>query len=65
MFSHILTVLLSVLLLQASPSVLWKAVVNHSEGKNYQLVVTGQIAMSTLWQTLMWVRSSRWKPRME
>ena len=44
MFSHILTVLLSVLLLQASPSVLWKAVVNHSEGKNYQLVVTGQIA---------------------
>ena len=44
MFSHILTVLLSVLLLQASPSVLWKAVVNHSEGKNYQLVVTGQVA---------------------
>ena len=44
MFSHILTALLSVLLLQASPSVLWKATVNHTEGHHYQLVVSGQIA---------------------
>ena len=44
MFSHILAALLSVLLLQASPSATWKAVVNHIEGNNYQLVVTGQIA---------------------
>ena len=44
MFSHILTALLSVLLLQASPSVLWKAAVNHTEGHHYQLVVSGQIA---------------------
>ena len=44
MFSHILTALLSVLLLQASPSVLWKAAVNHTEGNRYQLVVSGQIA---------------------
>ena len=44
MFSHILTALLSVLLLQASPSVLWKASVNHTEGHHYQLVVSGQIA---------------------
>ena len=44
MFGHVLTTLLSFFILQASPSVLWKAVVNHSEGKNYQLVVTGQIA---------------------
>ncbi len=41
---QILTALLSVLLLQVSPSVAWKAVVNHTEGNNYQLVVTGQIA---------------------
>ncbi len=44
MFGHVLTTLLSFFILQASPSVLWKAVVNHSEGKNYQLVVTGQVA---------------------
>ena len=43
MFSHILTALLSVLLLQASPSALWKAAVNHTEGNTYQLVVTGEI----------------------
>ena len=57
MFSHILTVLLSVLLLQASPSVLWKAVVNHSEGKNYQLVVTGQVAPNYRPRT---TRERRW-----
>jgi thiol:disulfide interchange protein DsbD len=44
MFGQMLTILLSVFLLQASPSVAWKAVVNHSEGNQYQLVVTGQIA---------------------
>ena len=44
MFSHILTALLSILLLQASPSVLWKAAVNHTEGDTYQLVVTGKVA---------------------
>jgi len=44
MFGHILTVLLSVLLLQASPSVLWKAAVNHTEGNSYQLVVSGEVA---------------------
>ena len=44
MLSHILTSLLSILLLQASPSVLWKAAVNHTEGNTYQLVVTGEVA---------------------
>ena len=46
MFSHILTALLSILLLQASPSVLWKAAVNHTEGNTYQLVVTGDVAQN-------------------
>ena len=44
MLSHILTSLLSIVLLQASPSVIWKAAVNHTEGKTYQLVVTGEVA---------------------
>ena len=44
MFSYILAALLSVFMLQANPSVAWKAVVNHSEGNQYQLVVTGQVA---------------------
>ena len=44
MFGHVLTALVSFLILQASPSVVWKAIVNHSEGNNYQLVVAGQIA---------------------
>jgi len=45
MFSHILTALLSlVMLLQSQPSVIWKAAVNHTEDNRYQLVVTGQIA---------------------
>ncbi|MBQ2173063.1 MAG: thioredoxin family protein [Bacteroidales bacterium] len=44
MLSHILTSLLSILLLQASPSVLWKTAVNHTEGNTYQLVVTGEVA---------------------
>ena len=42
--SNLLTVILSALLfLQASPSVVWKAAVNHIENDRYQLVVTGQI----------------------
>ena len=32
------------LLLQLSPSVIWKAAVNHTEGDRYQLVVSGEIA---------------------
>ena len=38
---QILTALL--LLLQLGPSVAWKAVINHTEGDRYQLVVSGQI----------------------
>ena len=44
MFGHILTTLVSFLILQASPSVLWKAVVNQIEGNQYQLVVSGVVA---------------------
>ena len=44
MFSNILTALLSIFILQASPSVLWKAAVNHTEGNIYQLVLTGKVA---------------------
>ena len=41
MMTHILTALL--LLLQLSPSVVWKAAVHPAEGDRYQLVVTGQV----------------------
>lgn len=41
MMTHILTALL--LLLQLSPSVVWKAAVHPAEGSRYQLVVTGQV----------------------
>ena len=44
MFGHVLTTLVSFLILQASPSVLWKAVVNQIEGNQYQLVVSGVVA---------------------
>ena len=44
MFGQILTTLVSFLILQASPSVLWKAVVNQIEGNQYQLVVSGVVA---------------------
>lgn len=44
MFGQILTTLVSFLILQASPSVLWKAVVNQVEGNQYQLVVNGVVA---------------------
>ena len=40
----ILTMLLSLVLLQATPSVVWKAAVNHVDQGRYQLVVTGEIA---------------------
>ena len=43
MIAHILTTLLA-LVLQFSPSVIWKAAVNHTEGDRYQLVVSGEIA---------------------
>ena len=42
--SNLLTIILSALLyMQAVPSVVWKAAVNHTENDRYQLVVTGQI----------------------
>ena len=44
MISHILTALLSVILLQVGPSVFWKAAVDHIDKDQYQLVVTGQVA---------------------
>ena len=44
MFGHVLTALVSFFMLQASPSVLWKAVVNQIEGNQYQLVVSGVVA---------------------
>ena len=41
--ASILTALLSLFILQASPTAFWNAVVNHIEDDNYQLVVTGKI----------------------
>ena len=44
MISSIVAAFLSaVLYMQAVPSVVWKAAVNHTENDRYQLVVTGQI----------------------
>lgn len=40
----ILTALLSLVLLQANPAVVWKAAVKHMDQDRYQLVVTGEIA---------------------
>ena len=42
MHSYLLTALLT-LVLQLNPSVVWKAVVNHTENDRYELVVTGQV----------------------
>ncbi len=42
MIANILTTLLA-LVLQLSPSVIWKAAVEHTEGDRYQLVVSGDI----------------------
>ncbi|MBQ7253515.1 MAG: thioredoxin family protein [Bacteroidales bacterium] len=39
----LLTVLLSALISQASPTVLWKAAVNHIQENSYQLVLTGEV----------------------
>ncbi len=44
MFHSFLTVLLSFLIAQANPTVVWKAAVNHIQDNSYQLVVTGQVA---------------------
>ena len=44
MISQLLTALLSVALLQAAPSVLWKAAVNPVAEDQYQLVLTGHVA---------------------
>ena len=42
--TSILTALLSLFILQASPTVIWNAVVNHIDNDQYQLVVTGKIS---------------------
>jgi thiol:disulfide interchange protein DsbD len=39
-----LTAILSILIAQANPTVVWKAGVNHIQDNNYQLVLTGQVA---------------------
>jgi len=44
MISQLFTALLSVALLQAAPSVLWKAAVNPVAEDQYQLVLTGRVA---------------------
>ncbi len=44
MFHSFLTVLLSFLIAQANPTVVWKAAVNHIQDNSYQLLVTGQVA---------------------
>ena len=44
MTGNILTILLSVMLLQGNPAVVWKAAVNHTDGNKYELVVTGKVA---------------------
>ena len=38
-----LTVVLSIFIAQANPTVVWKAAVNHTQHNSYQLVVTGQV----------------------
>ena len=44
MSGNFLTILLSVMLLQGNPAVVWKAAVNHTDGNKYELVVTGKVA---------------------
>ena len=44
MLHTLLSALLSLVLLQAGPSVLWKAAVEKTQDSGYQLVLTGQIA---------------------
>ena len=43
MHAFVATVLLALSLLQISPSVVWKAAVQHKEGDRYQLVVSGEV----------------------
>ena len=43
MMGQVLTALLSVFLLQAFPTVVWKAAVDHTQGSQYQLVLTGEV----------------------
>ena len=44
MLSSIFSALLAVFIIQASPTAVWKAAVNHTEGNSYQLVVSGKVA---------------------
>ena len=44
MTGNILAILLSVMLLQGNPAVVWKAAINHTDGTKYELVVTGKVA---------------------
>ncbi len=44
MLSHLLTALLSIILLQTNPTVSWNAVLKHLEGENYELVLSGKVA---------------------
>ena len=44
MMHSFLTAVLSILIAQATPTVAWKAVVNHIQDNSYQLIVTGQVA---------------------
>ena len=44
MIANILAALLSLSLIQANPTVVWKAAVNHTEDNEYELVVTGKVA---------------------
>ena len=44
MVNFFLTAILSILIAQANPTVVWKAAVNHIQDNSYQLVVTGQVA---------------------
>ena len=44
MLNTIIAALLSLTILQTTPSVFWKAAVNHTEKDNYQLVLTGTVS---------------------
>ena len=44
MLSHLLTALLSIILLQTNPTVSWNAVLKHLEGENYELILSGKVA---------------------
>ena len=44
MTSHILALLISLSILPPSPTVVWKAAVNHDGGNRYELVLSGKVA---------------------